>query len=349
MKNQKSSTLFFIAGGSGGHILPALRLAKECKEHNSDVSLIFFITNKKIDQTVIENADWVSRFVYTPHCKIPSSFFSFSIFQFLYSFAGLLYKAFAAFIKKVPDKVVTTGGFSALPFCYIAHLCGVPIELYELNSTPGRASSVIARWATTVYVTFDSCKKFFPAQTVSIPYPHRFSIQDTMLSRQTAVTIVQEWNRNFFLDKKTILIIGGSQGSAYLNTLFKGWIERSCRTPSLIQVIHQVGAEDCDEWRGWYAMQGITAYVFSYSHEMAPLYVIADIVITRAGAGILFELEFFKKRSIIIPLKTQATSHQYANAYEMAMRNPAIFSVQEPYCFEFDIGELNSKLEQLLA
>ena len=165
------------------------------------------------------------------------------------------------------------------------------------------------------------------------------------------------------------MVLGGSQGSIFINNLIKNWIEKnrsdnppthkategkpfsaepdeaSGRTAlnknlSNIQIIHQTGDSDSTNWDEFYSKQNIPAYYFKYSNKIKEFYQISDLVICRAGAGTLFELEFFAKKALIIPLETVYTDHQLDNALAMAKKNQDLFKVirQREISENFNLG-----------
>ncbi|MCK4518070.1 hypothetical protein KAT92_04795, partial [Candidatus Babeliales bacterium] len=95
------------------------------------------------------------------------------------------------------------------------------------------------------------------------------------------------------------------------------------------QVIHQTGSRDKTDWHNFYKQQNIPAHVFAYEDHIQDFYLLANLIICRAGAGTLFELAFFAKKAVVIPLKAKTTDHQIANAREMAKRYPDLFIVRE--------------------
>ena len=126
-------------------------------------------------------------------------------------------------------------------------------------------------------------------------------------------------------NKKTVLILGGSQGSLFLNQYMQQWVNDPSFPANDIQIIHQTGSIDDTDWNELYASKNITAHVFSYYPDLALMYAAADLIICRAGAGTLFEIKFFNKPCIIIPLMTNTTTHQVDNAHAMASEYPELF------------------------
>jgi len=142
--------------------------------------------------------------------------------------------------------------------------------------------------------------------------------------------------------------MGGSQGSFFINSLFKDWLEKEENRHSKIQVIHQTGNRDDRNWHSFYREMGIPSFIFSFYDNLKIFYSVADLVICRAGAGTLFELEFFKKLSLVLPLKTKQTSHQIFNAQEMAAKNPDLFVVQNQSLKQEDLAVFSKNIENML-
>jgi UDP-N-acetylglucosamine--N-acetylmuramyl-(pentapeptide) pyrophosphoryl-undecaprenol N-acetylglucosamine transferase len=235
----------------------------------------------------------------------------------------ILYSLLVSFyyvVKYKPTEIITTGGVIALPVCYVGFLLRIPITIYCLDAVPGKAITAIAPCATTINVCFESTKQFFK-HAHFVPYPIKYSAHDTRISREDACKQLQ-------LDpqKKTIVILGGSQGSISLNNYIKQWIMDASCPHNSINSIHQTGSADTTDWQQLYAQHKIPAKVFSYQDNLAPIYAAADLIICRAGAGTLFEAVFFAKKTIVIPLKTKTTTHQQDNAHAMTQEHPDLFT-----------------------
>ena len=125
------------------------------------------------------------------------------------------------------------------------------------------------------------------------------------------------------MNRITLLIMGGSQGSQMINTRIQQWLETHPHEGCKLQLIHQVGqSESCDKWVSWYEQQCIPACVFSYVSQVKSLYQVADCIICRAGSGMLAEVLFWKKPAFVIPLKTKTTTHQVDNARAFVAKHP---------------------------
>lgn len=313
----KKSTLCLVTGKSGGHIIPCLNIAQRWKEENHYSTIVFFSTNSSLDHAIINHNKLVD-------IHIPLTFGTHA--QYIRSIGHALkafYISFKFFWRHKPEKIISTGGAVAIPVCLAAWVLRIPIELYELNAVPGKAIKFLSPFASRILVCFNYAQQFFSAHKCKyISYPIRFNETD-YIHKEHALQYLR-----FSADKKTLFIIGGSQGSQYLNDLMREWIEQFTHIYNQIQIIHQTGTDTFD-WHNFYKTNNIPAHVFSYNNNLAHYYNAADLIISRAGAGLLFEIMFFKKQCLIIPLETKTTNHQRDNAYAMAQEYPALVTVMQ--------------------
>lgn len=226
-----------------------------------------------------------------------------------------LIQSFYYLLKYKPTLIITTGGITAIPVCIAGFCLRIPIDLYELNATPGKAIIFLAPLATNLYVCFKEAQNHLK-KGILTHYPLRFEAQ-----------YIPKSIPHFSSTRKTILILGGSQGSQSLNRLWKQTIESyPSSITSTIQVIHQYG-NDTYPWDVFYTSHGIPAISFTFVQDIAAWYSLADLVICRAGAGSLFETLHFKKQCIVIPLEIHSTSHQLNNALAIQKDHPGLFRV----------------------
>lgn len=333
----KNKILYVVAAGSGGHILPALTLAKRWLESTPGGKVIFWGSNKAIDQKVIANATFLSEFI-----GINLTGFSFKkiwrlpvlIFWLIFAFFKCMYCC----IKQRPEKIICTGGLIGLPTCLAGRLTGTPVEIYELNVVPGKAVKALMPIVSKVYIAFEQTKKYCKFLGLNLSYkceltnyPIRFSEQDRL--PQDKNKIIEQINKEnvatkaFSPDRKTIFILGGSQGSVMLNECFKEFLKAHPNIQDQIQVIHQIGNREIETYKKMYQSLNVPAIIFAYREDLKNFYNLADLIICRAGAGTIFEVEFFKKPCIVIPLVAATTSHQIQNAQAMAQKHPTLFTV----------------------
>ena len=214
------------------------------------------------------------------------------------------------------------GGLISIPVCLAGKLLRIPIELYELNVEPGKAVNFLSKFVSKINICFDETEKYFPFKKCNlVSYPIRFSESEKKLSKLEAIKKI-----NLSEDKKTILILGGSQGSVFINNLFKDFILQNNNINNKIQVIHQTGSDKFD-WELLYKENLICAITFDFSDNIEQYYLAADIVVCRSGAGSLSEILFFQKKCITIPLEINSNNHQLLNAKSLEKKHPDLFCV----------------------
>ena len=246
-------------------------------------------------------------------------------------------KTIKIFWKNKPVKIVTTSGLIAVPVCIAGKLMGIPFEIFELNVVPGKSTKFLAPLASKIFTCFKVSQKCLPTKKCHLAnYPVRFTNKDKQLNK------IEICNKLGLLpNKKIILILGGSQGSIFLNklianaakdlTLIK--LNQNPARPELIeedehlsefQIIHQTGTLDKFDYSAHYKQLGITAQVVDYCNNIEEFLTACDIIICRSGAGTLAEVLFFEKKCITIPLETNTTTHQIDNAKAVAIEHPEL-------------------------
>jgi UDP-N-acetylglucosamine--N-acetylmuramyl-(pentapeptide) pyrophosphoryl-undecaprenol N-acetylglucosamine transferase len=244
--------------------------------------------------------------------------------------------------KHKPTQIITTGGIVAIPTCVAGFILRIPVTLYSLDAVPGKAIQFLTPLATAIITPFATSQKYFSAQKCTVTsYPIKYD--NIRVDQHTA-----QKELNLSPHKKTILILGSSQGSLFLNECIKQWINDSSFSADMFQIIHQTGSVDDTDWKQLYALKNITAHVFGYYPDLALMYAAADLIICRAGAGTLFEIKFFNKQCIIIPLQTNTTTHQVDNARAMASEYPELFCALAQRDVERDPKILFTRINEII-
>ncbi len=329
-----SKKLYVVAAGSGGHILPALTIAKRWLELNPGGEVIFWGASGALDHKIVANTDFLSEIISLKIGKFSLKrilFLPILIIEILWAFL----KSFLRAVKDRPEKIISTGGLISIPVCLGSKLSLVSVEIYELNLEPGKAVKVLMPIASKIFVAFKNTVSLcrfacfnFAKKCELTHYPIRFSQNVFEITKQQIIDRINEkTDKPFSLQRKTIFLLGGSQGSKMLNYALKKFLEHNKNIHGQIQVIHQVGNDVSFDWRNFYKEMSEPAVLFSYDENIQNFYLISDLVICRAGAGTLFELEFFQKRSIVVPLVADSTGHQVKNAQAMASEYPELFKL----------------------
>jgi UDP-N-acetylglucosamine--N-acetylmuramyl-(pentapeptide) pyrophosphoryl-undecaprenol N-acetylglucosamine transferase len=338
----KINTICFVAGKSGGHIIPCIALARHAKLANPETHTLFFSTTASIDRTIIESSPFIDRHIALP-LTYTRSINLIKLVITLKQFGHSFIRSLRILRKYRPIKIVTTGGFIAIPVCLAGYVLRIPLEIYELNVTPGTATRFLAPFAHTINICFNKSNTHFKHKAQVTDYPVRFSPEERI--DRTTASLQLGLNPQL----KTILILGGSQGSYSINDIIKKIVEHDESMRMHMQIIHQTGNDTRIAWAEWYAQQKIQALTFPYHHQMAAYYCAADLIISRAGAGGIFESLFFNKPCILIPLETQTNNHQLLNAQEAIIQWQRLFILLRQKNIETNSRQLMNEIYHQLS
>lgn len=308
----------FVAGKSGGHIIPCLTLASNYKQKDANTQTLFFSTAYPLDMQLIAKHPEIDQHI-AQHLPSISYYNPFSCLRGIWQLITAYRDSRRILKKHAIDRIISTGGYNALATCLAAYTLRIPIELWELNVEPGKALRLLAPLAENINICFAQTKTYLKKYHCTLaPYPLRFKSADKGNKEQAC--------HELSLDPKrfTLFILGGSQGSRALNDTIKHILKHAPHLAQYVQCIHQTGTADLIELQNWYRNQQFPALVFDYRNDVSTLYNAADLVISRAGAGALFELAFFEKSCLIFPLNAQTTTHQVLNAQAFIQQYPRL-------------------------
>lgn len=359
--HKKERALCVAAGASGGHLIPALVIARDWKTANPDGKVLLWTSAKRLDKRVVQDFPFIDR-IFTVNVA-PFSLNPFKLIRCGFSIVVAYFRARVAMGAYKAEKFITTGGIISIPVAYAARRLSVPVVVYELNVVPGKATRMLAKGATEIKLTFNATLEFFAKRRhiaekcEVVQYPIKFDAAATELPKAQALAMVNERIRVsyeledqpllFQPNRKTLFVSGGSQGSLCFNEFMRRFLHLTNNQADKIQIIHQIGDENAKRWQRQYQKSGIPALVFPYTSYMEECYTVADFVISRAGAGSLFELAFFGKKAMIVPLEGAAEDHQLLNAQAMAEQYPGLFTVVRQELFDGDIRKAAHRLYKL--
>jgi UDP-N-acetylglucosamine--N-acetylmuramyl-(pentapeptide) pyrophosphoryl-undecaprenol N-acetylglucosamine transferase len=230
--------------------------------------------------------------------------------------ASSLWKSRTIIKKFRPDAVIGTGGFASGPLLQVANSNNIPTVIQEQNSYPGITNKILSKKANAICVAYENLERFFPKdKMVFTGNPVRQDLLDSDSKTQEGIT-------HFKLDvnKKTLLILGGSLGSRRVNQLIEK--ELDFLLASGVQVFWQCGKLYFDEYKKYNDKENIQ--VVSFIDRMDLIYAAADLVISRAGASSVSELCLVGKPTIFIPSPNVAEDHQTKNAKAIVDKKGAI-------------------------
>ena len=296
---------FAIAcGGTGGHLFPGLAVAEVLRGQGHEVLL--FVSEKEVDARALRaHPDLPSK-------KLPSiglpAIFSPAMVTFLRGLRSSFKTCGASYAADRPDAVLGMGGFTSIAPLIAARRRGIPAFLHESNAIPGKANRLAARFCRSVLLGFDDCARYFGKSTTQVTgTPIRQELTEGLPPRDEARRAL-----GLAADRKTLLIMGGSQGAAGINALM------TQAAPYLsavdLQVVHLAGERDVQTVQSAYTAAGVPAVVLPFCHRMQEVYPAADLAVSRSGAASLGELSWFGLPSVLVPFPYAAEDHQRLNA-----------------------------------
>lgn len=301
-------------GGTGGHIYPAISIANAMKEIDPAMEFLFVGAEGKMEMEKVPKAGF--NIIGLPIVGIQRTqvwkniFFPFKLIKSLWQSVKIL-QGFK------PDVAVGVGGYASGPLLLAARFLGIPYYIQEQNSFAGITNKALAAKAEHIFVAYPGMEKFFPAEKITLSgNPVRKDLIDAAGKKTKAA-------EHFHLDpaKKTILIIGGSQGARSINHGILAGLDRL--TDAGVQVIWQTGVA-FESTAKHAASSHPSTYVSAFIYEMDLAYAMADLVISRAGASSVSEICLIGKASILVPLPSAAEDHQTENAKSLVSQNAAI-------------------------
>ena len=332
-------TICFVAGKSGGHLIPCITQAKNISAQNPQAKLYVFTSGSELDKTILKKHTHIQEYVPTILDNPPYGQ-PWLLPWFALKTAWYFLKSCYKLYELKPAKVVSFGGFICIPTCLAAKVLGIPFELYELNVEPGKATQLLSKLTKKVYTCFESTKQYLPGvECIHFDYPIRFTQKDLDFDRSALLNQL-----HFDQNRKTLLILGGSQGSILLNQVVIQMLEKHPDLAQNLQIIHQTGMSDPFDYANFYQKSDIPAVVFGFHDKLQDFYNLADIILSRAGAGSLFEIKFFNKPCIVVPHETANTNHQIKNVLELAKEFPDQFSIIKQS--DFDQNALYQSLKK---
>jgi len=307
LKAKEPTTPFRVlmaAGGTGGHIFPALAVAEELvgragKDEREEVmrSIIFVGTTRGLESRLIPAAGYELRTVAAAGLKGIGGWKRITNLMVLPRSAFQAAKVLRGFR---PDVVVGVGGYLAGPVMLEAALTNIPTLLIEPNAVPGFTNRVLASVVRAAAVGFAATAGFYGPKALVTGHAVRKAFYDVEPKTHAAPF--------------TVLIIGGSQGSRAINECVVKSVEMLSNEAWKLNVVHQTGERDYNVVRDAYRERSINAEVFAFIEDMPQAFARADLVVSRAGATAVAELAAAGRAAVLIPFPGATDQHQLENA-----------------------------------
>ncbi len=302
MESERGLRILFTGGGTGGHLFPAVATAEAFKNKHPSTSVFFIGTRRGVDERTLAAHGFTFQNICCYGLKgknFRELLKAVSVLPFSYLQAMIIIRRFR------PDLIVGVGGYVTGPVVVAAKTLGVPAVIHEQNVIPGLANRKLSKIVDRICLSLPGSEKWFSEKKcVFTGNPVRRSILN-LASKGLSPTST----------KKTVLILGGSQGAMGVNRMVTAaFTSLSEQALSGLKVIHQTGEKDVKMVEEVYLQNKIEARVQSFFVDMDRIYREADLVVSRAGATTLSELAVLGKPAILIPYPHAADNHQKKNS-----------------------------------
>lgn len=301
--------VFFTGGGTGGHLYPALAIARALVRQAPGVRPHFIGARRGIERDVLPTTGF-------PHTLLDlHPLYRGAPWRNWKTVAGLAsgWRSVARLAgEERPRLVVATGGYASGATLAFAAWSRIPYVLQEQNAFPGKTVAWFSRWAREVYVGFPEARDRLPAAARGRVRDAGNPIEPPPVPRPDREAARAQWGFGPGT-RLVVLAFGGSQGSAALNVLVEGWLEAG--VPDGVGLVWGTGRAHHARHAGRESAQ---VRVRAYLAPIADAYAVADLAIARAGAMTTAELCAWGIPMYLVPLPTAAADHQTANARALA-------------------------------
>jgi len=297
--------ILIASGGSGGHIFPAVSLAKKLSE--SGVNIIFVASRRRLDKKLLHASPYKKIFLsanpmpYKFGLRVPIFFVKLILDMF---------QAAYILIRHRPDVIVGFGGYTAGALLLLARAAKIKTVIHEQNVVPGRTNKFLGRFAGQIAVSFAETEKYFK---------NKNAVFTGNPLREESLKECRGPARDGFgleADKFTLLVMGGSQGARSLNHLVAeslGLLPQ--KEKGNIQIVHIAGVKDFSRVRDFYSKNKIAGKVFGFVENINEAYSACDAAISCSGAACIFELAAFAKPMVLIPYPGKKNNQRFNAAF----------------------------------
>jgi UDP-N-acetylglucosamine--N-acetylmuramyl-(pentapeptide) pyrophosphoryl-undecaprenol N-acetylglucosamine transferase len=308
--DESTMTIVIAAGGTGGHLYPAVALAREFLHRDPSTNILFVGTARGIESRVLAHEGFELALI---TAKPVMGKGLLDVVRGVLSVPIGIRESLDILKRRKADLVIGVGGYTSPTMLVAAALKGIARVILEPNAHPGLANKVVAPFAQRIFLAFESAETFFDRRKVRVvgtPIRQAFLVQPDSLSTKQ--------------DGRHVLIFGGSQGARAINSAVLEGLPLLSQRLSGLTITHQTGEGDFERVRDVYGTLGIQAKVIPFLYDMPAVLRTADLVVARAGAMTIAELTACGKAAILIPLPTAIYDHQMKNARAMEAAGGAV-------------------------
>jgi UDP-N-acetylglucosamine--N-acetylmuramyl-(pentapeptide) pyrophosphoryl-undecaprenol N-acetylglucosamine transferase len=293
--------LLIAGGGTGGHVFPALAIAREWLSRGSEREVVLVGTTRGIEMKLVPQAGLPLETLRVGGLKGKGGR---TLVKNLLKLAPAMLDASRVLSRHKPVAAFGVGGYAAGPMLLTTWMRGVPNIIFEPNAEPGFTNKTLARISKSIATGYEISARAWGAKAVVTGCPVRPEFL-TISPRASCKPL-------------RLLVTGGSQGALPVNRAFVDAMDALALRKNELSIVHQTGERDYDAVRTGYARREILAEVVPFLNNMPERFEWADIIVCRAGAITAAEVAAAGRAAIFIPFGRATDSHQLHNAQEMA-------------------------------
>lgn len=321
------------AGGTGGHIYPAIAIINKIKEKEKDSEFLYIGTTDRMENNIIPKLG-------IPFVGIEMVGLNrknlFKNFEVLKKFKNAINKAYVEIEKFKPDVVIGAGGYITAPVLYAAHKLKIPTLIHEQNSIPGLSNKFIGKFADKICVSLPNSLNLFPKKKVVY----------TGNPRSEEIISVKKKSKKelgFDKDKKLVVVVMGSLGSTTMTTKIKELIPGF--NNKYYQVLVITGKNYFDDYKELKVSDNVK--IVPFMEDLINLLKDSDLIVSRAGASTIAEITAIGLPAILVPSPYVTNNHQYKNAKELEDIGACKIVSEEEFSKDKIINEIDKLFDNI--
>ena len=320
-----------VAGGTGGHIYPAIAIINKIKEKEKKVEFLYIGTSDRMEKDIIPNLG--IKFVGIDMEGLNRKNI-FSNVRVIKKFNKAVSKAKEIIKDFKPDVVIGAGGYITAPVLYAAHKLKVPTLIHEQNSIPGMSNKFIGNFSDRICVSLPNSLKLFPKnKTVYTGNPRSEEIINVKKKNKSSL--------GFNQDKKLVIVVMGSLGSTTMTEKIKELIPGF--NNKAYQVLVITGKKYFDDYKDINVSENVK--IVPFMDDLINLMKDSDLIVSRAGASTIAEITAIGLPAILVPSPYVTNNHQYKNAKELEDRGACVIVTEDEFSKDRIIHEIDKMFD----
>ena len=322
--------IVITAGGTGGHIYPAMAIINKLKERNKDIDVLYIGTTDRMESKIVPEKG-------IPYVGIEMHGFNrnhpLKSFKSIICTIKAVKKCKEVLRKFNPDVVLGVGGYVTFPVLYAAHRLGIKTMIHEQNSIPGLSNTLVANFVDKIFISLPGSEQYFEKNTILTGNPRREEIIEVKKANKEEI--------GFTKNKKLVIIVMGSLGSATVNNTMKDILLGF--TDKKYEVLYITGEAYFDDFKKLKVSDNVK--ICAKREDLISIMKSADLIVSRAGAIIISDITGIGLPSILVPSPYVTNNHQYKNAKALEDRGACVLLEEKNLTKDNLLNEIDGLLK----